>query len=151
MMVSSASPRTSQTARTAPRSAPKTAASRPNLRVASAKPAAQTKERIWPALTIVTSFAVVIAFVVAGLFASDIQTQAEIDAIQTEIEELRETRVKVLARRAWYDSPEGLSETATRAGLVPAPEVALLVPLAPGLLAPPAQIDPFTPPVAANR
>lgn len=150
MMASSASPRTSQTARTAPRSTPKPAASRPSLRVAPPEPAAQAKERIWPALTIVTSFAVVIAFVVAGLFASDIQTQAEIDRIQTEIEELRGTRIKVLARRAWHDSPEGLSETATRAGLVPAPEVTLLAPLAPGLLAPPARFDPFTPPVAAN-
>lgn len=150
-MVPSASPQTSQTARAAPRSSPKTAASRPSLRVASAEPATRTKERIWPALTIVTSLAVVIAFVVAGLFASDIQTQSEIDGIQREIEELRETRINVLAKRAWYDSPEGLAETATRAGLVPAPEVALLVPLAPGLLPPPNEIDPFTPPNAANR
>jgi len=93
----------------------------------------------------------VIAFVVAGLFASDIQTQAEIDSIQREIEELRETRIAALSQRAWHDSPEGLTETAVRAGLVPAPEVALLVPLPPGLLEPPAEADPFTPPSAVNR
>ena len=151
MMVSNASRRTSQTARAAPRSTQKTTASRPNLRVAPAKPAAAKKERIWPALTVVTSLAVVIAFAVAGLFAGDIQTQAEIDGIQREIEELRETRISVLAQRAWHDSPEGLAETATRAGLVPAPEVALLAPLPAGLLAPPEGADPFTPQVAANR
>lgn len=149
-MVSSASRRTSQTARTAPRPTPKTAA-RPNLRVAPAKPAAAKKDRIWPALTVVTSLAVVIAFAVAGLFASDIQTQSEIDGIQHEIEELREARINVLAQRAWHDSPEGLAETATRAGLVPAPEVVLLTRLPSGLLAPPEGADPFTPPTAARR
>lgn len=150
-MVSSASPRTSPAARSAPRSSPKATPSQPRLRVAKAESANRTKERIWPALTIVTSLAVAIAFVVAGLFASDIQTQAEIDDIKREIVELRETRIQVLAQRAWLDSPEGLAETATGAGLVPASEVALLAPLAPGLLAPPNEIDPFTPPVAANR
>ena len=149
-MVSSVSARTSQPARTAPRSSPKPA-SRPPLRVAAAEPTTRTKERIWPALAIVTLLAIAIAFLVVVLFASNIQTQAEIDGIKREIEELRETRINVLAKRAWYDSPEGLAETATRAGLVPAPEVALLVPLAPGLLPPPNEIDPFTPPIAADR
>ena len=150
-MVSSASSRDSHAARAAPRLPPKTAPPTAPVREASVEPKVRTRERIWPALTLVTSLAVVIAFVVAGLFASDIQTQAEIDDIKREIEELKETRINVLAQRAWYDSPEGLAETAATAGLVPAPEVALLVPLAPGFLLPPNEIDPFTPPIAANR
>ncbi len=96
-------------------------------------------------MTIVSTIAIGIAFVVAGLFAGDIQTQAEIDQIKREITELQEKRIEVLAERAWHDSPEGLAETAVDAGLVPAAEVALLVPLAPGFLAPPDAVDPFTP------
>lgn len=99
----------------------------------------------------VTSLAVAFAFAVAGLFASDIETQAEIDAIKREIVELQETRIQALAQRAWYDSPEGLAETATGAGLVPAPEVARLVPLAPGRLLPPKETDPFTPALAIQQ
>ena len=150
-MVSAASPRTSPAARAAPRLPPETAPFGARLREASTEPTVPTRERIGPALTLVTSLVIVIAFVVAGLFASDIQTQAEIDDIKREIEELRETRINVLAQRAWYDSPEGLAETAASAGLVPAPDVALLVPVAPGFLLPPNEIDPFSPPLAANR
>lgn len=100
---------------------------------------------------IATSLAIAIAFAVAGLFASDIETQAEIDALKREIVELQETRMRALAQRAWYDSPEGLAETATTAGLVPAPEVARLVPLAPGQLAPPNDTDPFRPAIAIRQ
>ena len=82
---------------------------------------------------------------VAGLFAGDIQTQAEIDRIKREITELQEERIEVLAERAWHDSPEGLAETAVNAGLVPAAEVALLVQPAPGFLERPDGVDPFNP------
>ena len=90
-----------------------------------------------------------------GAVLSDIQSkledeQAEREATLKELTRI-DTRIKVLAERAWHDSPEGLAETTTRAGLVPAPEVVLLAPLAPGFLQPPNAIDPFTPAVAADR
>ena len=150
-MASSASRRISTAAQPAPRRSPEAAPQRAALSVAPNKQTAKPNDRIWPALTIVSLIAIGIAFVVAGLFASDIQTQAEIDHIKREITELRDTRIKILAERAWHDSPEGLAETTTRAGLVPAPEVVLLAPLAPGFLQPPNAIDPFTPAVAADR
>ena len=150
-MASSASRRVSTAAQPAPRRAPRAAPQRANLKVAPDTRAARANDRIWPAMTIVSSIAIGIAFVVAGLFAGDIQTQAEIDRIKREITELQETRIEVLAERAWHDSPEGLAETAADAGLVRAGEVALLVPLAPGFLEPPGAVDPFTPAGAPQR
>ena len=147
-MATSASRRNAAAARPAPRSSPEAAPRRANLKVAPSNRAARTDDRIWPAMTVVCSIAVGIAFVVAGLFAGDIQVQAEIDGIEREMIELRQTRIRALAERAWHDSPEGLSDKVGDAGLVPAAEVALLVPLAPGLLEPPRTADPFTPPGA---
>lgn len=149
MTASSASRRASAAAQPAPRRAPATAPQRANLKVA--EPAARSNDRVWPAMTIVSTIAIGIAFVVAGLFAGDIQIQAEIDQIKREISELREERVEALAERAWHDSPEGLTESAVRAGLVPAAGVAPLAPPAPGLLEPPGSVDPFTPTGAPQR
>lgn len=129
----------------APRRAPRAAPQKADLKVAPPRSATRSSDRIWPVMTIITSIAVGIAFVVAGLFAGDIQTQAEIDQIKREIAELQEERIEALAERAWHDSPEGLAESAVNAGLVPAAQVALLVPLAPGFLGPPDAVDPFTP------
>lgn len=150
-MVLSASRRVSTAAQPAPSRAPKAAPQRANLKVAPNKRAARGNDRIWPGMTIVISIATGIAFVVAGLFAGDIQTQAEIDQTKREITELQETRIEVLAERVWHDSPEGLAETAANEGLVRAGEVAPLVPLAPGLLEPPDAVDPFTPAGAPQR
>lgn len=144
-MASSAPRRVTAAAQPAPRRGTGAAEPRTRLKVAPDPAAARRNERVWPAMTIVSSIAIGIAFVVAGLFAGDIQTQAEIDQVKREITELQRERIEVLAQRAWHDSPEGLAETAVNAGLVPAAEVALLAPLAPGLLVPPAEADPFTP------
>ena len=146
-MASTASRRAAATARPAPRTAPQ----RANLKVAPAPSAARPDDRVWPAMAIVTLIAIGIAFVVAGLFAGDIQTQADIDQIKREIAELREERIAALAERAWHDSPEGLAETAANAGLVPAAEIALLAPPPPGFLEPPDSADPFTPLSAPQR
>ncbi len=152
-MASNPSPRIPTSAQVAPRRSHRAAPPRPagaSLKVAPTKQT-RTKERIWPALTIVSSIAIMIAFVVAGLFASAIQTQVEIDGINREIAELRETRVDILAERAWHDSPEGLAGTATGAGLVPATDVTPLTPVATGFLAPPTETDPFTPAAVTQR
>ena len=65
--------------------------------------------------------------------------------LQTLVEEngVRRERVdQLLAEVAHLDSPEGVAEQADAAGLIAAPEVVTIAPLAPGALAAPS-LDPF--------
>lgn len=90
---------------------------------------------------VVTFFAVL--FVIAGLHAVLVQTQAQIDAQRAANAVVQAELDAVVADLAWSDSPEGLEQWARDAGLVQAPEVPTLVPMAPGALPPPASADPF--------
>ncbi len=78
----------------------------------------------------------------AALHAELVENQAALDE-QLELNRLRSERVDELtARIAYLDSPEGLTEQARAAGLVPAAELVTLAPISPGALPPPAA-DPF--------
>ena len=90
---------------------------------------------------VLTFFAVL--FVVASLHAVLVQTQAQIDAQRAANAEIQASLDTVAADLARIDSPEGLEAWAIAAGLVQAPEVVILTPVAPGALAPPASADPF--------
>lgn len=87
-------------------------------------------------------------FALAALHAVLVETQAQIDALDHENHDLREQLDQRLAEEARLDSPDGLREAAAAAGLVEATDVPPLVPLGPGLLAPPTLPDPFGPEVA---
>ncbi|RMH70981.1 MAG: hypothetical protein D6683_14840, partial [Actinomyces sp.] len=71
-------------------------------------------------------------FGLAALHALQVQTQARIDALETANAERSERLDELGVRLAHLDSPVGVAEAARAAGLVPAPEVVPLVPLAPG-------------------
>jgi hypothetical protein len=93
--------------------------------------------------SMVAGFFFLVLFVLAGLHAVVVQTQAELDAVDAHIVELEERRDEAEEARARADSPEGLSAVAAELGLVPAPEVVFLTPVAPGGLTAPATDDPF--------
>ena len=82
-------------------------------------------------------------FIVASLHAVLVQTQAQIDAQRAANAEIQASVDTVTAELARIDSPEGLEAWALDAGLVQAPEVVILTPIAPGTLAAPASTDPF--------
>ena len=85
----------------------------------------------------------VVLFVVAALHAVLVQTQAQIDAQRAANAAVQAELTVVTADLARVDSPEGLEQWAIDAGLVLAPEVVILSPVAPGTLAPPMSGDPF--------
>jgi hypothetical protein len=85
----------------------------------------------------------VVLFVVAALHAVLVQTQAQIDAQRAANAAVQAELAVVTADLARVDSPEGLEQWAIDAGLVLAPEVVILSPVAPGTLAPPMSGDPF--------
>jgi hypothetical protein len=93
--------------------------------------------------SLVAAFFFLVLFVMAGLHAVVVQTQAELDSILADIAELEEVRDEAIGRRAEADSPAGMAERATQNGLVPAPDVPILTPVPPGRLAPPSVPDPF--------
>lgn len=93
--------------------------------------------------SMVAGFFFLVLFVLAGLHAVVVQTQAELDAIDARIVELEERRDEAEEARARADSPEGLPVVAAELGLVPAPEVVFLTPVAPGELGAPSAPDPF--------
>ncbi len=76
-------------------------------------------------------------FALAALHALQVQTQTRIDALENANVERAERVDELRARIAHLDSPRGIAEAATRAGLVRAPEIVGLGPLPPGALAPP--------------
>lgn len=90
---------------------------------------------------VATFFAVL--FIVAALHAVLVQTQAQIDAQRAANAAVQAELAVVNADLARVDSPEGLEQWAIDTGLVLAPEVVILSPVAPGTLAPPMSGDPF--------
>ena len=125
--------------------AAKGAPRRPKLRVV------RTDDRVRSVGAMGTVFALFVfatLFALAALHAVLVQTQARIDTLNRENAVLREDLDGLIAREAYFDSPDGLREAATAVGLVEATEVVVLVPVADGLLAPPETDDPFGPGVA---
>lgn len=80
----------------------------------------------------------------AALHATLVQAQAGLDRIVAENGARRERVDELLAEVAHLDSPEGVAEQALAAGLVAAPEVVTIAPLAPGALDAPTA-SPFGP------
>ncbi len=120
----------------------KAAPKRANLQVVRPEDRARTVGAI---SSIVASFFFVILFALAGLHAVVVQTQAQLDEINTDITALEELRIVRQADLAWAQSAVGLEATALEAGFVPAGDTAILAPVPPGELTAPTSIDPFTP------
>jgi len=93
--------------------------------------------------TIIVSIMMAVLLMLAGLHAILVQTQAQLDSIDTEIAQLAVRRNEGLAELAWHDSPKGLAAAAAAAGLVHATDRASLAPVAEGALAPPSEVNPF--------
>lgn len=135
-----------QSARPAPRRAP-APDRRPPLRpVPRSRPAPDPRAtpRTSPARRPVGVVGTVLAVVVfctffglAALHALQVQTQARIDTLETANAARSAYLDELEVRLAHLDSPVGVAEAARTAGLVPASEVAPLVPVAPGALPPP--------------
>ncbi len=85
-----------------------------------------------------------VLFVVAALHALLVQTQAQIDAQRVANAAVQAELAVVNADLARVDSPEGLEQWAINAGLVLAPEVVILSPVALDTLAPPTSGNPFS-------
>ncbi len=85
----------------------------------------------------------VVLFVIAGLHAVLVQTQAQIDAQRAANAQVQEELDDVVAALAWIDTPEGLEHWALTSGLIEAPEVVSLTPIAPGALPAPSSANPF--------
>ncbi len=121
------------------RRAPRREPARPPLRVVRPDETAGSVGALGSSLA-VCLFVTLLAL--AGLHAVLVQAQAGLDDLVVE-NSIRHERVdQLLAEVAHLDSPEGVAEQATAAGLVAAPEVVTIAPLAPGSLAPPPP-DPF--------
>jgi hypothetical protein len=129
-----------QSARSLRRSAPKPAPKPAQLRVVRPDDRVRTVGAI---STAVAGFFFLVMFALAGLHAVVVQTQSELDDVNSDIAALEELRVNTLAERAWAESPVGLAAIATAAGYVQAAEVVNLTLVAPGRLAPPVSADPF--------
>jgi hypothetical protein len=129
-----------QSARPLRRSAPKPAPKPTQLRVVRPDDRVRTVGAI---STAVAGFFFLVMFALAGLHAVVVQTQSELDDVNSDIAALEELRVNTLAERAWAESPVGLAAIATAAGYVQAAEVVNLTLVAPGRLAPPVSADPF--------
>ena len=93
--------------------------------------------------TIIVSIIMGVLLMLAGLHAVLVQTQAQLDSLDTEIAQLEVQRNEGLAELAWHDSPKGLAEAAAAAGLVHATDRTPLSPVAEGALAPPSEVNPF--------
>ena len=79
----------------------------------------------------------------AALHAVLVENQASLDDLIERNQQSQERIDQLQAEIAYLDSPEGLAEQADSVGLVPAAELVVLRPVAPDLLAPPAD-DPFS-------
>lgn len=89
-------------------------------------------------------------FSIAALHAVRVQTQAEIDAQRSDNLAAAAELELAVAELAWIDSPEGLEQWAVDHGLVEAPQVISLAPLAQGMLEPPTVGNPFAANVAQD-
>ena len=79
----------------------------------------------------------VVCLALAALHAVLVENQAALDDLLSSNEQRRERIDQLEAELAFLDSPEGLTEQAPSLGLFLVPELVVLSPLAPGLLAPP--------------
>lgn len=128
-------------ARTGSANAPRRAPVRPSLEVVG--PAESTRSvGVFGTAIAVFLFATLLAL--ASLHAMLVQAQAGLDELVEENSARRERVDQLLAEVAHLDSPEGVAEQASAAGLVAAPEVVTIAPIAPGGLAPP-PANPFGP------
>ena len=83
-----------------------------------------------------------VCFGLALLHAVLVENQAALDNLHS-LNQLRQEQIdRLKAEIAYLDSPEGVAGQAQSAGLVPAPDMAMLTPIGQGLLVPPG-IDPF--------
>ncbi len=123
-----------------PRTSPATARKSAELRVVRVNNRVRTVGTLG---TIVGSFMFLLLFMLAGLHAVLVQTQATLDSVDAEISSLQVQRNEALAQLAWHDSPDGLAEAASKAGLALATDVETLAPVVEGDLMPPARPDPF--------
>ena len=123
-----------------PRRAPRAAPRRPPLR--AVRPTERVRS-VGTIGTLVAGFFFVILLSLAGLHAVVVQTQANLDSVKADVADLEDDRVNSIAERAWYDSPAGLADAAAAAGLVPAADFVMLVPVPPDLLGGPSSADPF--------
>ncbi len=119
---------------------PRSEAKRAELRVVRANERARAVGAIGSLLGAVI---LAVLFALAGLHAVLVQTQARLDSIDSEISSLVVERNEALAELAWHDSPDGLAEAASQAGLALATDVEILTPVAVGELAAPGGPDPF--------
>ncbi len=127
-------------ARPARRVAPAPAPKKAQLRVVGPADRVRTVGAIG---TGVAGFFFLVLFALAGLHAVVVQTQSELDDVNSDIAALEELRVNTLADRAWSESAVGVETTALAAGYVPAPDLVILTPVPPGQLTPPERPDPF--------
>ena len=124
-----------------PRRAPHRAPARTPLRVVRSDESARSVGVLG---SVITVFLFATLLTLAGLHAALVQAQAGLDTVVEENGVRRERVDHLLAEVAHLDSPEGVAEQAAAAGLVAAPEVVTIAPLAPGALAAPSP-DPFGP------
>ena len=129
-----ASPRTDRTP------APKSERPSPDLKVArSPSPA---RRSIGGISTTMALGLFALCLMLAALHAVLVENQATLDDL-IDSNQQRYGRIDQLqAEIAYLDSPEGLAEQASLAGLVPAAELVVLTPVGPDRLAPP-DADPF--------
>ena len=118
---------------------------RPDLQIADPG----TRRRRFARISTVVLFGLFLTFLalatfmaLATLHAVLVENQGALDEMLGE-NRMRQERIESLqARIAYLDSPEGLAEQASAAGLVPAAELVTLAPIASGVLPRPLD-DPF--------
>lgn len=129
-----------RSAGSAPRRSPRKSPARPSLRVVRSDAA----RSVGVLGTTIALFLFATLLALAGLHAMLVQAQAGLDDLVRANADRHERIDQLLAEVAHLDSPEGVAEQARSAGLVAAPEVVTLAPIAPGALQPPLE-NPFGP------
>ncbi len=135
-------PPAARVAAAAPASIPKSPTPKPKPAKLKAVPKARPRRSVGSFAT----FAALVLFLallgLAGLHAVLVQNQAELDDLVSANRARGERVDELLGRIAILDSPAGVADQAVRAGLVLAPEVVTLSPVAAGVLGPSGP-DPF--------
>jgi len=120
----------------------------PNLKVATqpqrpeVSKAGARRRSLGGATTLVLFGFFAVCLALAALHAVLVENQASLDELIQQNELNRERLQQLRAEVAYLDSPEGLTVQAQMTGLVPAAELVVLDPIAPGRLSPPGD-DPF--------
>ena len=126
--------------RTAGTPAPQSERSSPDLKIARSPTATRRSIGGISTLLALGLFAVFLAL--AALHAVLVENQASLDDLIESNQQRYERIDQLQAEIAYLDSPEGLAEQASFAGLVPARELVILTPIGPNRLRPP-DADPF--------